>query len=125
MVNAEKRFFPEIRKCFGRGGADEKGGDEAGTVSNGNGVDIVRGEVRCGKSFLQDRGEIFFVFARGKIGHDAAKGCVEGDLRRNGIGENMYSIVFIARDNGCRRFVAGCFDSQNAYRLRHREFTGE
>ena len=41
VVDTEKRFAPEEGNRLGCGRADEEGWDEAGTLSDGNEVDIL------------------------------------------------------------------------------------
>lgn len=72
MLDADERFLPDESERLGGTDADEERGHEPRPLGHGDEIDIRRCQMGTGHRFLDDRNNVLDVFARSKIGHDAA-----------------------------------------------------
>jgi hypothetical protein len=110
MIYRDERFVESLRERFGVGDADEERADEARTLGDADGVDVVECEIGFGEGFANDGDDLAKVFARGEFGDDAAVLAVDVDLRGDDAGENFAAVG----DDGGSGFVAGGFDAEDA-----------
>ena len=89
--------------------ADKERADEAGGVSDGDGVKVFYGQVGVGESLVDDGEDGFDMATGGNFGNDATVGGMDVDLRDDNIREDGLAIL----NNGGGSFVAGGFDTQN------------
>jgi hypothetical protein len=109
MVDGNERFAEPERKCLGVGDPDEQRARQTRTFGDGDGIEIVKGELRLGQRGAYHRYDIAEVLTGGQFRHHATVGCVRGNLGGNNIGKLMTS----ALDHRRSGFVAGAFDAEN------------
>ena len=119
MVHGEERLAQREGESFAVGEANEQGADEARALSDGDGVEIVQGDVRLVDGFADDWDDLAEMFAGGKFGDDPAVFAVNFDLGRDHAGEDAFAVG----DDGGGGFVAGGFDAENEFLRRvHTKF---
>ncbi len=96
------------------GMADQERGGEAGPLSDGDGVDRIEGEIDLLHHPRDEEREIAQVLAAGHLGHHAAEGPVQVDLRADDLGQDVGG-EGIGLHQGDGGFVAGGFDAENAH----------
>ena len=104
-------LFERQGESFAVGDADEERADEAGALSDGDGVEIGERDFRLLERFADDRDDLAEMFAGGELGDDAAVFAMDVDLRGDDAGENAAAVG----DDGCGGFVAGRFDAENQF----------
>jgi len=109
VINGEEGEVSGPGEGFCGGGADEEGADESGTVGDGDGMDVVEGEVRVGECGGEDGDEGFEMGATGDFGDDATETGVKGFGRGDGGG----ALVDAIGDDGGGGLVAGGFDAED------------
>ncbi len=80
MVDAHQRFFQPLAERTRRRKANQQRAREAGTIGDGETVEIVKGTIRFGERFLNDTGQFSNVIATGNFRDNAAVGRVLGNL---------------------------------------------
>ncbi len=85
VVDRVERFIFQRRQGAGGQGADQQRPNQARRIGDGNGVDIVPGQVGVGQCLVDDGVDHFDVAASGHFGHDAAINRVNIDLRINDV----------------------------------------
>ena len=109
MIDGDER----LPKCEGENfavrEADEESAGEAGTLRDGDSVEIGEGDVGLVECFANDGNDFAEMFAGGKLGNDAAEFAVNVNLRGDDAREDAAS----TGDDGGGRFVAGGFDAQD------------
>ena len=119
MVHGDERLAQREGESFAVGEANEQGADEARALSDGDGVEIVQGDVGLVDGFADDRHDLAEMFARREFGDHAAVFAVNFDLGRDHAGEDAFAVG----DDGGGGFVAGGFDAENEFLRRvHTKF---
>src|SRR5258706_4585041 len=113
VVHADQRFGQGPGEGLGGGYADEETADQAGAVSDGDGVDVIDIAVCGGQRLAQDGEDVFDVGAAGDLGDYASVLGVEFDLAGDDVGAHDAAVF----DDGCAGFVAGGFDAEDAHYL--------
>ena len=102
MMGRVERLVVKDGESAGGKGADEKTSDETRSMSDGNGVNIVNGEIGVIERFFNDGIDGFDVAAGGNFRDDAAIFGMDVDLRDDNIRQDFLSVF----DNCCGGFVA-------------------
>ena len=102
-------FFVEDGEGASGEGADEEGTEEARGVGDGDGIDVVPGEVGVSQGFVDDGKDGFEMGTSGDFGDDPAIGSENVDLGDDNVAQN-FDAVF---DNGGSGFVTGGFDAED------------
>src|ERR1700677_4066283 len=119
MVHGNERLAQREGESFAVGEAHEQRADQARALRDGDGVEIVQGDVGLVDGFADDRHDLTQMFARREFGDAPAVFAVNFDLGGDDAGED----VFAVGDDGGGGFVAGGFDAENEFVCRvHTEF---
>ena len=118
MVDAHERLAGSVGKAFGEGDANHERAHQARTLRHAHGGKLTwcNGSARkaqrcCGilERRIHDTHNHLNVFARGDLGHHAAKAGVKINLCRHLVGQH----IAIRIDNRHGRLVAGALDSEH------------
>ena len=109
MVDGDERDVLRVGQGLGIGDADEERAGEAGTAGDGDGVEIVEGDVGLGQSGADDRDDGAEMLAAGQLGNHSAITGVGGDLRGDNRGESAGATLH----DGGGGLVAGGFDGED------------
>ena len=118
MVDAYERLTGSVGKAFGKGNAHHEGAHQARTLCHAHGGEFARRDGStlktkrcCGilERRIHDTHNHLNVFARGDLGHHAAKAGVKINLCRHLVGQH----IAIRIDNRHGRLVAGALDSEH------------
>ena len=111
MVHRDERHAEAVGRGLGKVDADEHRADQPRRVGDGDGVDVLPGQVRLVKRRIRQGVDGLDVLARGKLGHDAAVEPVQGDLRRDAVGQDGSSVLH----DGDGSLVAGGFHGEDLH----------
>lgn len=111
VIDSDERQVAGKTERLGVGDTNEQGTDEAGSLGDGDGGEVVQIRIRLLQGAAHNRNNRAEVLARGEFGNDAAVFAVGGELRCHHRGKNDGAIF----DYGCRGFVAGCFDAKDLH----------
>ena len=111
MVHWDERHAEAVGRGLGKVDADEHRADQPRRVGDGDGVDVLPGQVRLVKRRIRQGVDGLDVLARGKLGHDAAVEPVQGDLRRDAVGQDGSSVLH----DGDGSLVAGGFHGEDLH----------
>src|SRR5713101_1920876 len=92
--------------------ADQQRADQSGPLRHADGVDFGEGKSRLRECFANDWNDLPQMLARGQLGNYPSIFAMDVHLRGDHDGQNVAAIG----DDGCGGFVAGGFDSEDAYR---------
>ena len=111
MVDTNQRDRTRVRDRFGEIRADQQRTGQARSARHRYGVDLVESDPGLFEGFLDHRDDGRELRAGCQLGHDAAMGPMQLDLRRHDIGPD---VAPIAHDRG-GGFVAGRFDTEDVH----------
>jgi len=109
MVNGDERDVLREGEGLGIGDADQERSGEAGTAGDGDGIEIVEGNICLGKGGADDWDDGAEMLAAGQFGNHSAVAGVGGDLR----GDNRAESAGAALNDGGSGLVAGGFDGED------------
>jgi hypothetical protein len=109
VIYGDKRLAEREGENFAVGQADEEGACEAGTLGDGDGVEIGEGDFCLVERFADDWDDFAEMLARGELGNYAAVFAVDIDLRGDDAREDAAAVG----DDCCGGFVAGGFDAED------------
>ena len=118
MVDAYERLTGSVGKAFGKGNAHHEGAHQARTLCHAHGGKLAGGNGStlktkrcCGilERRIHDTHNHLNVFARGDLGHHAAKAGMKINLCRHLVGQH----IAIRIDNRHGGLVAGTLDSEH------------
>lgn len=111
MMDGVKRLVPENGESASGECADEKRTEQAGSVGDGDVVDIVFREVSARKGLMNDGEDGFEMGTGGDFGNDATVSGENVNLRNDDVAQNL---SMVANDGG-GGFVARTFDGENIH----------
>ena len=83
VIDGDEGKFLSEGEGFGVGDTDEECARETGTAGDGDGVEVIKGDVGLGQGGANNGNDGAEMLAGGQLGDDAAVTGVGGDLRRN------------------------------------------
>ena len=89
----DERHAEAVGRGLGKVDADEHRADQPWRVGDGDGIDVLPGQVRLVKRRIRQGVDGLDVLARGKLGHDAAVEPVQSDLERDAVGRDGSSVL--------------------------------
>ncbi len=111
MVHGDERLAQREGESFSVSDADEQSADQAGTLGDGDGIEVLQSDAGLLDGFADDRDDLAEMFAGGEFRDDSAVFSVNFDLGRDDAGENAFAVG----DDGGGGFVAGRFDPKNEF----------